>query len=103
MKKFEQYRGTGNYIASRALQNDVNVAIALGRPLLIKGEPGTGKTLLASSIAEGLGTELLVWTIKSTTKAQDGLYILIPFSALTTPVLAIMTSPISNIISNMGN
>ncbi len=75
MQKFEQYCGTGNYIASRALQNDVNVAIALGRPLLIKGEPGTGKTLLASSIAEGLGTELLVWTIKSTTKAQDGLYI----------------------------
>lgn len=75
MQEFEQYCGTGNYIASRALQNDVNVAIALGRPLLIKGEPGTGKTLLASSIAEGLGTDLLVWTIKSTTKAQDGLYI----------------------------
>ncbi|MCK4377704.1 MAG: transposase [Deltaproteobacteria bacterium] len=46
MQKFEQYCGTGEYIASRALQNDVNVAIALGRPLLIKGEPGTGKTLL---------------------------------------------------------
>jgi len=75
MQKFEQYCGTGNYIASEALQNDVNVAIALGRPLLIKGEPGTGKTLLASSIAEGLGTDLLVWSIKSTTKAQDGLYI----------------------------
>ena len=75
MQKFEQYCGTGDYIASRALQNDVNVAIALGRPLLIKGEPGTGKTLLASSISEGLGTDLLVWTIKSTTKAQNGLYI----------------------------
>ncbi len=75
MQKFEQYRGTESYIASEALQNDVNVAIALGRPLLIKGEPGTGKTLLASSIAEGLGTDLLVWSIKSTTKAQDGLYI----------------------------
>lgn len=75
MQHFKQYSGTGNYIASEALQNDVNVAIALGRPLLIKGEPGTGKTLLASSIAEGLGTDLLVWTIKSTTKAQDGLYI----------------------------
>jgi len=75
MQNFEQYCGTGNYIASGALQNDVNVAIALGRPLLIKGEPGTGKTLLASSIAEGLETDLLVWTIKSTTKAQDGLYI----------------------------
>jgi len=75
MQNFEQYCGTGNYIASKALQNDVNVAIALGRPLLIKGEPGTGKTLLATSIAEGLDTELLIWTIKSTTKAQDGLYI----------------------------
>jgi len=75
MQNFEQYCGTGDYIASRALQNDVNVAIALGRPLLIKGEPGTGKTLLASSISEGLETDLLVWTIKSTTKAQDGLYI----------------------------
>jgi MoxR-like ATPase len=75
MQNFEQYCGTEDYIASRALQNDVNVAIALGRPLLIKGEPGTGKTLLASSIAAGLATDLLVWTIKSTTKAQDGLYI----------------------------
>ena len=75
MQNFEQYCGTGDYIASGALQNDVNVAIALGRPLLIKGEPGTGKTLLASSISEGLETDLLVWTIKSTTKAQDGLYI----------------------------
>jgi MoxR-like ATPase len=75
MQKFEQYCGTGDYIASGALQNDVNVAIALGRPLLIKGEPGTGKTLLASSIAAGLETDLMVWTIKSTTKAQDGLYI----------------------------
>ena len=75
MQTFEQYCGTEDYIASRALQNDVNVAIALGRPLLIKGEPGTGKTLLASSIAAGLATDLLVWTIKSTTKAQDGLYI----------------------------
>ncbi|MBW1645638.1 MAG: MoxR family ATPase [Deltaproteobacteria bacterium] len=73
--KFNRYRGTSSYIASQALQNDVNVAIALGRPLLIKGEPGTGKTLLATSIAEGLGTELLVWTIKSTTRAQDGLYV----------------------------
>ncbi|MBN2332958.1 MAG: MoxR family ATPase [Deltaproteobacteria bacterium] len=75
MERFKRYGGTSSYIASEALQNDVNVAIALGRPLLIKGEPGTGKTLLASSIAAGLKTELLTWTVKSTTKAQDGLYI----------------------------
>jgi MoxR-like ATPase len=57
------------------LRNAVNVAIALGRPLLIRGEPGTGKTLLAHSIARGLGKKLIIWNIKSTTKAQEGLYI----------------------------
>ena len=55
--------------------NIVNVAIALERPLLVRGEPGTGKTLLSHSIAKGLGKRLLVWNIKSTTKAKDGLYI----------------------------
>ncbi len=68
------FSGTGDYIASQELQNSVNVAVALGRPLLIKGEPGTGKTMLAQSIAEGLGKELFIWNIKSTTKAKDGLY-----------------------------
>ncbi len=71
----ELYSGTGDYIASQELQNSVNVAVALGRPLLIKGEPGTGKTMLAQSIADGLGKELLIWNIKSSTKAKDGLYI----------------------------
>jgi len=71
----QTFCGTKDYIASPELQNSVNVAIALGRPLLIKGEPGTGKTMLAKSIAEGLNKKLLIWNIKSTTKAKDGLYI----------------------------
>lgn len=69
------FTGTSDYIASEDLQNSVNVSIALGRPLLIKGEPGTGKTMLARSIAEGMGMDLFIWNIKSTTKAKDGLYI----------------------------
>jgi len=72
--EFNKFAGTNKYIASPALQNAVNVAIALGRPLLVKGEPGTGKTLLAHNIALGLKKPLLIWNIKSTTKARDGLY-----------------------------
>jgi len=71
----EIYSGTGDYIASQELQNSVNVAVSLGRPLLIKGEPGTGKTMLASSIADNLEKKFLIWNIKSSTKAKDGLYI----------------------------
>lgn len=71
---FNQFKGTNSYIASEELQNAVNVAIALEKPLLIKGEPGTGKTLLAISIAEALKKEFFIWNIKSTTKAQEGLY-----------------------------
>lgn len=74
-KSFNQFTGSAKYIASEELRNAVNVAIALGKPLLIKGEPGTGKTMLAESIAESLNKELIVWNIKSTTKAQDGLYV----------------------------
>ncbi len=70
-----RWQGTGDYIASGELQRIVNAAVALGRPLLIKGEPGTGKTLLAGSIARGLGLELYTWHVKSTTKARDGLYV----------------------------
>lgn len=74
MAEFNQYAGSEDYIASSALKNIVNVSIALERPLLIKGEPGTGKTLLAHSIAKSLGKRLIIWNIKSTTKAIDGCY-----------------------------
>jgi len=69
------YTGTSDYIAAPDLMQTVNVAVQLSRPLLIKGEPGTGKTMLAQSIAKGLEMPLLIWNVKSTTKAQDGLYV----------------------------
>ncbi|GAA0356857.1 MoxR family ATPase [Bowmanella denitrificans] len=68
------FTGTDQYIASQELQLAVNAAIRLERPLLIKGEPGTGKTLLAEEVAKSLDTPLYAWHIKSTTKAQQGLY-----------------------------
>jgi len=71
----QNYKGSDDYIASKALMEIVNVAIALGKPLVIKGEPGTGKTLLAFSIARALEKKLYTWNIKSTTKAKDGLYV----------------------------
>ena len=69
-----KFTGTDNYVATDDLQMAVNAAIALQRPLLIKGEPGTGKTLLAEEMASSLGMRLIPWHIKSTTKAQQGLY-----------------------------
>ena len=69
------YTGTSDYIAAPDLMQTVNVAVQLSRPLLIKGEPGTGKTMLAQSIARGLVMPLIIWNVKSTTKAQDGLYL----------------------------
>lgn len=69
------YQGSETYIASDELRNAVNVAMALEKPLLIKGEPGTGKTMLAQSIAEAMNKPLIVWNIKSTSKAQEGLYV----------------------------
>ena len=72
---FARFTGTPGYIASGPLVDGVNCSMALERPLLLKGEPGTGKTVLASHVAEGLGMPLLTWHIKSTSKAQDGLYV----------------------------
>ncbi|MFT5903148.1 MAG: MoxR-like ATPase, partial [Bacteroidia bacterium] len=68
------FTGTETYIASNELQVAVNASIHLEKPLLVKGEPGTGKTLLAHEIANSLGKKLITWHIKSTTKAQQGLY-----------------------------
>ena len=68
------FTGTDKYVATDELQLAVNAAIALEKPLLIKGEPGTGKTMLAEQISEALGMPLIQWHVKSTTKAQQGLY-----------------------------
>src|SRR5438045_7266123 len=70
----QRVQGTKTYVASEDRRVAVNAAIALERPLLVKGEPGTGKTILAHEIARGVGKDLITWHIKSTTKAQQGLY-----------------------------
>ena len=69
-----KFQGSQNYVATQDLMLAVNAAITLQRPLLIKGEPGTGKTMLAEEVAQALDMPLLQWHIKSTTKAQQGLY-----------------------------
>jgi MoxR-like ATPase len=74
-KSFVRFQGTARYLTNEALEAAVNCALVLKRPLLVKGEPGTGKTLLAEAVAESLGAKLLTWHVKSTTKAQDGLYV----------------------------
>src|SRR6201996_1998441 len=75
MSEFRRFRGTDHYLTNDALEAAVNCALALERPLLVKGEPGTGKTLLAEAIAASLGSDLIPWHVKSTTRAQDGLYV----------------------------
>ncbi|MCQ4635209.1 MoxR family ATPase [Anaerovorax odorimutans] len=75
MKKLDVFKGSDKYVVTPELMNAVNVSIALEKPLLIKGEPGTGKTMLAEAIADALGMKLIIWGIKSTTKAQEGLYV----------------------------
>jgi MoxR-like ATPase len=74
MAKELRFEGTDSYVATEDLMVAVNAAIALERPLLIKGEPGTGKTILAHEVADAIGAPLIEWHIKSTTKAQHGLY-----------------------------
>ena len=73
--RMKEFRGSQNYVASEELLRAANIAMVLQKPLLIKGEPGTGKTMLAEAIAQALGKKLIIWNIKSTTKAQDGLYV----------------------------
>lgn len=69
-----QFKGTDNYIIDEELMLTMNIAMKMNKPLLVKGEPGTGKTSLAEAISKALDKKLIVWSIKSTTKAQDGLY-----------------------------
>ena len=70
-----RFKGTDSYLTSESLRSAVDCALVLQRPLLVKGEPGTGKTLLAEAISSALGLQLLTWNVKSTTRAQDGLYV----------------------------
>ncbi|MEM7136601.1 MAG: MoxR family ATPase [Myxococcota bacterium] len=72
---FRRFSGTPTYLTSESLESAVNTAIALERPLLVRGEPGTGKTLLAEAVSEALGMRLVRWNIRSTTLAQHGLYL----------------------------
>ena len=84
-----KFEGTSNYISTDDLNIAVNAAITLEKPLLIKGEPGTGKTELARQISESLGLSIIEWNIKSTTRAQQGLYA-VSYTHLTLPTKRIV-------------
>jgi len=92
---FNRFSGTGSYITSPELRHAVDVAVAIERPLLVRGEPGTGKTLLATAVAEDLGLELIAWNVKSTSKAADGLYVYDTVKRLQDSVSATTTCPTS--------
>jgi MoxR-like ATPase len=74
MSDTPSFHGTSSYLTNEALEASVNCALVLQKPLLVRGEPGTGKTLLAEAVAEALNTKLITWHVKSTTRAQEGLY-----------------------------
>ena len=95
-----KFQGTDQYVATSDLQMAVNAAVTLQRPLLIKGEPGTGKTMLAEQVAEALGMPLIQWHIKSTTKAQQGLYEYDAVSRLRDSQLGNDVDDISHYITN---
>ncbi|NLE47240.1 MAG: AAA family ATPase, partial [Sandaracinaceae bacterium] len=75
MTEFKRFTGTDRYLTNDSLEASVNCAIALEKPLLVRGEPGTGKTELAEAVSKAFGMRLIRWQIRSTTKAQDGLYV----------------------------
>ena len=81
-----KFKSTDTYIAADDLSIAVNAAVILERPLLVKGEPGTGKTELARQVAESLGMKIIEWNIKSTTRAQQGLYA-VSYTHLTLPTI----------------
>jgi MoxR-like ATPase len=95
-----RFDGADNYVATDDLKLAVNAALKLQRPLLIKGEPGTGKTMLAEEVAAALNMPLLQWHIKSTTKAQQGLYEYDAVSVCAIPSLAMNASKTSTTTSS---
>src|SRR5512139_2746828 len=98
-----KFQGTSNYVATQDLMLSVNAAITLKRPLLVKGEPGTGKTMLAEEVAAAMKMPLLQWHIKSTTKAQQGLYEYDAVSRLRDSQLAGVAGGDAERVKDIGN